>query len=490
MSNGCGKRMCVGLFRSRLMRRLCMFTITFALCAGEVCDHRVYAELRSTSIAVEAPFDFPPISIPDFADCPRFPITDFGASQSDQVKTSESIAAAIATAHEAGGGVVVIPAGTWPTAAIHLSSNVNLHLEDAAELLFSEDPNDYLPPVKSTWEGMECFNYSPLIYAYDCENVAITGNGILRAQLDVFKIWYARPAPHMNALKRLHRMASTGAPVEKRQMVGNKANLRPQFIQFNRCKHVLLEGVKIVNSPFWVIHPYLCQDVVIRKVIVNARGHNNDGVDPEMSQNVLIEDCDFNQGDDAISVKSGRNQDAWRLNTPSRNIVVRNCRVQHGHQLMAIGSELSGGVENVLVENCTIEKSLAGVGHLLYIKTNHRRGGFAKNIFLRNVTAGDLRYGVLGIETDVLYQWKDLVPTYEQRLTPIQDVFIEDVKAGSVEYVTKIEGEESLPVRNIRLTDVQVAECRSERLQNKNVLEFETNTSPRVSAVSLPGESN
>jgi polygalacturonase len=201
-------------------------------------------------------------------------------------------------------------------------------------------------------------------------------------------------------------------------MAVGEAHLRPQFIQFNRCENVLLEGVTIVNSPFWVIHPFLCKNVVIRGVSVDARGPNNDGVDPEMSQNVLIENCAFNQGDDAIAVKSGRNQDAWRLNTPAKNIVIRNCRVRHGHQLLAIGSELSGGVENVLVENCAVDKSLVGVGHLLYIKTNKRRGGYVRNIYVRNVTAGDLMFGVLGIETDVLYQWRDLVPTYEVRLTP------------------------------------------------------------------------
>ena len=430
------------------------------------------ADVPTTTVEVEAPFEMPAITVPDFSGCPRLPITDFGAEQGDKAVTSKAIADAIQRAHEAGGGVVVVPRGDWITGKVHLKSNVNLHLEEDAVLNFSEDPADYLPAVPTTWEGMECYNYSPLVYAYGCRNVAITGRGKLHARLDVWKEWYARPKPHMEALKRLYHMASEGVPVEERQMVGDDAHLRPQFIQVNRCENVLIEGVSISNSPFWVIHPFLSKDVVIRKVSVHARGHNNDGVDPEMSQNVLIEDCTFDQGDDAISVKSGRNQDAWRLDTPARNIVVRNCFVKHGHQLMAIGSELSGGVENVLVENCTLDKDLVGVGHLLYIKTNHRRGGFVRSIHMRNVTAGDIRYGILGIETDVLYQWRDLVPTYEERLTPIRDVFVENVAAGSVEYITKIDGQEALPVENVTLLNVTASEVRGERFRNRNAEGF------------------
>jgi polygalacturonase len=183
---------------------------------------------------------------------------------------------------------------------------------------FSGNPADYLPTVHSTWEGMECYNYSPLIYAYQCKNVAITGEGEVKAQMDTWKIWFARPKPHMESIKRLYLQGISYTPVIQRQMVNDTAHLRPQFIQFNRCENVLLEGISIQNSPFWTIHPYLCKNVIIRKVNVYAHGHNNDGVDPEMSQNVLIEDCVFDQGDDAIAIKSGRNPEGWRLKTPSK----------------------------------------------------------------------------------------------------------------------------------------------------------------------------
>lgn len=428
-------------------------------------------KVRTQQIKVDAPFDIPAVTYPDFTKCKRFVITDFGAVPGDKDKTSSAIASAINKAAKKG-GVVVIPQGEWLTKAIHLKSNVNLHLDKGAVLLFSENPQDYLPAVHSTWEGYECYNYSPLVYAYGCKNVAITGQGELKAKLDIWKIWYKRPSGHMNSLKRLYYLAAEGVPVEQRNMVNDSANFRPHFIQFNRCENILLEGVTITNSPFWVIHPYLSKNVVIRNVSVFAHGHNNDGVDPEMSQNVLIENCTFDQGDDAIAVKSGSNWDAWKLNTPSKNIVMRNCTVKNGHQLLAVGSELSGGIENVWLKNCTVAPG-AKMFHLVFIKTNERRGGYVKNIIVENIEADKMDEGVLGIETDVLYQWRDLVPTLERKTTPISGVILRNIKVGSVKFVSHIQGQDNQPVQNVVLKNVSVAEQRKEQKHiHENVTGF------------------
>lgn len=429
-------------------------------------------ELKHEEIRVEAPFAMPPIKVPEFSECDDFSITDFGAVEKEKISTTKAISQAIAAASDAGGGRVIIPAGEWFSGKIHLKSNVNLHLSEGAILTFSGDPQDYLPAVHTTWEGIECYNYSPLIYAYKCENVAITGAGQLKAEMGVWKRWFARPPAHMNSLKKLYHMAAKGVAVQERVMVNDTSHLRPQFIQFNRCKNVRMEGVTIINSPFWVIHPYMCHNVVIRNVKVYAHGHNNDGVDPEMCENVLIEDCVFDQGDDAIAIKSGRNQDAWRLNTPSRNIVVRNCLVKNGHQLLAIGSELSGGVENVFLENCTVEEN-ARMFHLVFIKTNERRGGYVKNVYVQNVTADKMSQGILGIDTDVLYQWRDLVPTYEKRLTPISDVYLTNIKANKVNFLSRILAQDALPVKNIRLKNIRVEQITGERLIHNNVVNFQ-----------------
>ncbi|PZX11735.1 glycosyl hydrolase family 28 [Breznakibacter xylanolyticus] len=310
------------------------------------------------------------------------------------------------------------------------------------------------------------------MYAYGCKNVAITGQGELKAKLDIWKIWYKRPSGHMNSLKRLYYMAAEDVPVEQRNMVNDSANFRPHFIQLNRCENILLDGITITHSPFWVIHPYLSKNVVIRNVNVFAHGHNNDGVDPEMSQNVLIENCTFDQGDDAIAVKSGSNWDAWKLNTPSKNIVMRNCTIKNGHQLLAVGSELSGGIENVWLNNCTVAPG-AKMFHLVFIKTNERRGGYVKNIIVENIVADKMDEGVLGIETDVLYQWRDLVPTLVKKTTPISDITLKNIEAGSVKFVSHIQGQANQPVQNVVLKNVSVTQQReAQKHGHENVVGF------------------
>jgi polygalacturonase len=422
-------------------------------------------------IIVKTPFGDCPVNVPDFSKTAQLNILDFGAKSDDQEKTSLAIAKAITRANELGGGRVIVPAGEWSTGKIHLKSNVNLHLEKDAVLLFSGNPDDYLPAVHSTWEGMECMNYSPLIYAYACKNVAITGEGTLKAKMEIWKTWFSRPKPHMESIKRLYNLASVYAPMSEREMVNDTAHMRPQFIQFNRCENVLLEGVNIVNSPFWTIHPYLSKHITIRRINVYAHGHNNDGVDPEMSQNVLIENCVFDQGDDAIAIKSGRNPEGWRLKVPSRKIIIRNCLVKNGHQLLALGSELSGGIEDVLIEDCEVVDG-SKLDHLIFIKTNERMGGYVRNIFARRITAGRIELGILGIDTDVLYQWRTLVPTTLVKLTPISNVFLENIKVTKSQFVSRIAGVKSLPVKNVTLKNVSALAVGDNPVRLKNVEGF------------------
>ncbi|MGC4072721.1 MAG: glycosyl hydrolase family 28 protein [Nibricoccus sp.] len=305
---------------------------------------------------------------------------------------------------------------------------------------------------------MECFNYSPLIYAFDCENIAITGKGTLHARLDTWQIWYQRPPAHMEALKKLYDFMSKDVSVSERQMATGENNLRPQFIQFNRCRRVLIEDIKIRNSPFWVVHLLLCDGAIVRRIDVSAHGHNNDGIDPEMTRNLLVEDCTFDQGDDAIAIKSGSNRDGWRLATPSENIVMRRCVMKRGHQLAAIGSELSGGIRNVYIHDCRFENPPDDKPqHILFIKTNRRRGGFVENIHVENITARSTKVGVFGIETDVLYQWRNLVPTYEERLTPIRGIHFRNVTVDETDTPFLILGDPQLPVKDIVLEKITVS---------------------------------
>lgn len=423
------------------------------------------------SLKIKAPFEMPPITIPDFKKCKTFSIVDFGAVQGDKDKNSNAIAQAINAANEAGGGIVIIPAGEWLTGKLHFKSNVNLHLGKGAVLLFNDDPNDYLPAVHTSWEGMECMNYSPLIYAYQCKNVAITGEGTIKAKMDLWKTWAGRPAPHMNSLKRLYNMSYQNVPVEERIMVNDSAHLRPHLIQFNRCENIRIEGISIQNSPFWTIHTYLSKNILLRKLNVYAHGHNNDGYDPEMSQNILVENCVFDQGDDAIAVKSGRNQEGWRSKTPTKNLVIRNCVIKNGHQLLAVGSELSGGIENVYIHDCKVEAG-AKMFHVVFVKTNERMGGYVNNIHVKNIRAGKMDFGILGIETDVLYQWKTLTPTYVRKLTPIKNVYLQNIKATNVKFISHIQGQNELPVENIYLKNVTADTIRDKKEIHENVINF------------------
>ncbi len=404
-----------------------------------------------TTVKVKAPFPMQPIKVFVYPD-QDFPITAYGAVLGGTVDNTKAIAAAVDACHEAGGGRVVVPAGEWLTGPVHLKSNVNLHLAANAILRFTDKPEAYLPAVMTSWEGMECYNYSPLVYAFKCENVAITGKGMLKPDMNTWKVWFKRPQPHLNALKELYTKASTDVPVIERQMAVGENNLRPHLIHFNRCKNVMLDGFQIRESPFWTIHLYMCDGGIARNLDVRAHGHNNDGIDLEMSRNFLVEDCTFDQGDDAVVIKAGRNRDAWRLNTPCENIVIRNCRILKGHTLLGIGSEMSGGIRNIYMHDCTAPQS---VTRLFFVKTNHRRGGFIENIYMKNVQAKSVQ-NVLEIDTDVLYQWKDLVPTYEERITRIEGIYMEQVSCELADAVYELKGDARLPIRKVQLKNVRV----------------------------------
>jgi len=342
---------------------------------------------------------------------PQFPslecdITKYGAVADGQTDSSAAIAAAIKACAAKGGGHVVVPAGNFLTGPIHLESNVDLHLaESNSVLLFTTNPKAYLPAVFTRFEGIECYNYSPLIYAFEKQNVAVTGPGLLDGQADDsnWMAWKGRkgggPQTQTVARKRLDNMNNESTPVSQR-VFGEGDYLRPNFIQFNRCQNVLIEGMRIRRSPMWEIHPLLCTNVIVRGVDISSHGANNDGCDPESSQNVLIEKCTFDTGDDCIAIKSGRNNDGRRVGVPSANLIIRDCTMRDGHAGTAIGSEISGSCSNVFVENC--EMSSPELVCALRLKSNAMRGGVLQNIFMRNINVGLVKDSVLQI--DFLYE--------------------------------------------------------------------------------------
>lgn len=396
-------------------------------------------------------------------------IADYGASEKGSaLENKKAINAAIDAASIKGGGKVVVPAGEWLTGPITLKSNVNLVVESGAHLKFSTDYNDYMPVVLTRWEGVDCYNLQPLIYAYGQHNIAITGKGIIDGQGSNEQWWYMKGRkeygwkPGMRSQEeggraKLLDYDQRSVPVEERIMTLEDA-LRPQLINLYQCKNVLIEGVELRNSPFWVIHPLMVENMVMRHVRIDSHGPNSDGCDPESSRNILIEDCFFDTGDDCIAIKSGRNFDGRRWSKPSENIYVRNCRMKNGHGGVVIGSEISGGFSNLWVENCQMDSP--ELERVIRIKTSNCRGGIIENIYVRNIEVGECQEAVLKI--NLKYEPKEVC---RREFPPVvRNVFMEEVNSKRSQYGLFIEGlDESINVENIN-----VKNCNFEGVERGN----------------------
>jgi polygalacturonase len=320
---------------------------------------------------------------------PQFPsnellLTDFGAKGDSSTNNKPAFDAAISKLTALGGGQLTVPPGTYiVNGPIHLASKINLHLQKGAVLKFGSTPSDYLPVVKTSWEGTILYNYSPFIYAYQCRDVAITGQGVIDGESS--QTWAKWHLQQKDDQLLSRKMNHESAPVDSR-VFGDGHYLRPHLVQFFECQNILVEGVKLEDSPFWCIHLLKCANATLRQLRYDAQNKNNDGIDPEYSQDILIEDIDFNNADDNVAIKAGRDDEGRATGMPSQNIVVRNCRFKGLHALV-IGSEMSAGVQNVFVEDCAFG------GYLkrgIYLKSNPDRGGFIRNVFVRNVQFGQV----------------------------------------------------------------------------------------------------
>ena len=426
---------------------------------GLVC--RLSAQPASAPVGWDAvPAILARIKAPQFP-ARDFTLTDHGATPGG-ADCTEAIRKAIAACHAAGGGRVVVPADVFHTGAVHLKSNVNLHISAGATLLFLTDPAKY-PLVFTRWEGVECMNHSPLIYAFEQENIAITGTGTLDGGAD-WETWWAwndkrkGPVKQKAARDRLLEMGEAGVPVAQR-VFGDGGFLRPNFIQPYRCKNILIEGVSIVRSPMWEIHPVLSTNITVRSVNINSHGPNNDGCDPESCRDVLIEGCVFDTGDDCIAIKSGRNNDGRRVAMPSENLIIRNCTMKDGHGGVVIGSEISGDCRNVFVENCRMDSP--NLDRALRFKSNAQRGGVLENVFMRQIEIGRVAEAVLTI--DLVYEEGARGP----HRPIVRNVSLENVTSKASPRVMWIAGFPGATIDNVRFADctfrgVEAAEMLSE----------------------------
>ncbi|MEO8560933.1 MAG: glycoside hydrolase family 28 protein [bacterium] len=404
-----------------------------------------------------------------------FPIARYGAKGDGTTDCTDAFRRAISACHAAGGGRVVVKDGTYITGPIHLKSRVSLHVAEGATIAFLTDPSAYLPQVLSRFEGMELMGLSPLIYALDAVDVAVTGAGTLdgRASNENWWAWKgsARPgeAPgtfhQQPARSRLMKMVEDGVPVAQRVFAVNDA-LRPPFIQTYRCRNVLIEGVTIRNSPMWEINPVLCTNVTVRGVTIDSHGPNNDGCDPESCRDVLIERCIFDTGDDCIAIKSGRNADGRRIGVPSENIVIRDCEMRDGHGGVTIGSEISGGVRHIYAERCKMDSP--NLDRALRLKSNAMRGGTLEHIYMRDVTVGQVADAVLHV--DFLYE-----EGANGAFPPVvRDVEMLRVTSGKSNFALYLRGFEKGTIDDIRLVD-----CTFDKVAKPDVIEHVTRLARR-----------
>lgn len=390
---------------------------------------------------------------------PHFPdrelnVVHYGADAEGKELSTNAIQSAIDEAHRLKGGRVLIPRGTFVTGALELKSNVELHLQEKAYVTFSQDPKDYLPLVLTRYEGIELYNYSPLIYAHHAENIAITGAGTLDGRGDEHHWWpwkygtNGQPSQDQDR-QLLFEMAEKRIPVEER-VFGEGHYLRSSFIQPYQCQQVLIEGVTVKDSPMWQIHPVLSSHVIVRGVKIIGHGPNTDGVNPESCRNVLIEDCYFDNGDDCIAIKSGRNEDGRRIGVPSENIVIRRNEMRDGHGGVTIGSEISGGVKFVYAEDNVMDSP--NLDRALRIKTNSVRGGTIEHIYFKNNTVKSLKHEVICI--DMMYEEGDAGP----HRPVVRHIEVEGLKSSGGRYGVKIAAYAHSPVTHFKMKDCVIDE--------------------------------
>ena len=438
---------------------LLLLAITHAGFAQEQVDWNMVPQILSRIVA-------PTFPNKDFV------ITKFGAKEGGKLDCTEAIAKAVAACNKSGGGRVVVPKGVFLTGPVHLKSNVNLHVSEGATLLFTRDLSKYLPLVLTRFEGNELMNYSPMIYAYGQENIAITGKGTIDGNGDSTKMWWHWIGPKKNSgkvsainhgpdIKVLREMSNNNTPVEKR-IFGEGHYLRINFVQPYNCKNVLIEDITILRSPMWELNPVLCTNVTVRGVQINTHGPNNDGCDPESCKDVLIENCSFNTGDDCIAIKSGREGDGRRIGVASENIIIRNCDFKDGHGGVVIGSEISGNCRNVFAENCTMDSP--SLDRALRIKSNSMRGGILENIFMRNCKVGQVAEAVFLI--DFNYEGGDVA-----NFVPIvRNVRMENVTSQKSPYGLYFRGYD-----RSKIQDIYVDNCTFNGVEKKYLIEHAKN---------------
>ena len=410
-------------------------------------------------------------------------ILNYGAKPSaTAVQNQKAIQRAIDKCSKQGGGRVIVPAGqTFKRGAIEMKSGVRLMVEEGAVLEFVFQPELY-PIVETSWEGLDCYNLSPCIYAFKAHDIALSGKGTIDGggTRETWWPWCGATkygwkegivSQKLGGRARLLQNGedgepmtdSKGRPTAARTFTA-KDGMRPQLIGFNQCQRILIEDVTLLRSPFWVIHPLKSTDVTVRGVHINNDGPNGDGCDPESCDRVLIEHCFFNTGDDCIAIKSGRNRDGRERAMPSQNIIIRHCEMKNGHGGVVIGSEISGGCRNVIAHDCVMDSP--HLDRVLRIKTNSCRGGIIENIYVKDIEVGQCGESVLKINLD--YEHNEIC--CRGNYPTVRNVLMENVTCQKSKYGVQIIGLDE----DTYVHDITVRNCRFDGVQQGNTITGKT----------------
>lgn len=396
-----------------------------------------------------------------------FNVQDYGAKADSSTLATVAIQKAIAAAVKVGGGTIYFGPGKYLTGPIHLKSNINILIDAGAELHFSDNFDHYLPAVPSRWEGTMVNNFSPLFYAYEAENISITGRGLINGN---GKKWWAtsenfanvQPTKYMEIFKQNNK--NVIAPDLKGWI--ERGFLRPPFIQFMFCKNVLIQGIKIINSPFWTVNPQFCENVTVQGVTIeNPPSPNTDGINPESCRYVHISDCHISVGDDCITIKSGKDRDGRRMNVPAENYTITNTTMLSGHGGVVIGSEMSGGVKKIVISNCVFDGTDRGIR----IKSARGRGGVVEDIRVSNIIMKNIQDEAIVL--NMQYAKTEVEPVSER--TPIfRNIHFSNITGVDINVTGKIVGIEELPVDQITFNDIQMDAKEGFNLLNASNIEF------------------
>jgi hypothetical protein len=399
---------------------------------------------------------------PSRAPSPRPSVYDvraFGAVADGKTKNTQAIRKAIGAAAAAGGGTVYLGGGTYLTGPIHLVSNITLYIDAGTVLKFSDDFDDYLPMVRSRWEGTEVFNFSPLIYADRAENVAVAGRGTIDGQGAAWwKYFRGLEDEHQKTgrwradskwRREFARMNPNLEWPDDRQNL-EMGFLRPPLIQLIECHEVAIEDVRIRNSPFWTVNPVYSDDVTVRGVTIDnpLDAPNTDGIDPESCRNVHISDCHISVGDDCITIKSGRDRQGRRIGRAAENITVTNCTMGHGHSGVAMGSEISGGIRKITVSNCVFDGTDRGIR----IKSTRGRGGVVEDVRIQNIVMKNVREEAITLN---LYYTNAPPEPVSERTPRFRNIHLSGI-SGTAGEAGAILGLQEARIEDVSLTDVDL----------------------------------